>query len=75
MQSTFLKYFSNERNNYTYLSLLTLSGATYIDTGYYYCTPKHIESKLIKYYKKLYIFIEGKYLKCFCLVHFSNKMF
>lgn len=60
-QSLSTGVFSKDRNRNTYLTLLALSRATYLDTGYYYCAPSVVELQLIKEYQNIYIFVQRKY--------------
>lgn len=48
--------------NNSFISLLTLSKASYLDTGYYYCDPLSEELKLDEdNSEKIYIYIQRKY--------------
>lgn len=46
----------------SYLSILPLGKANYLDTGYYFCSPSIADKKLITQFKKIYVFVEGVYI-------------
>lgn len=46
-----------------YLSKLQLSKVSYLDTGYYYCSPLNADIRLItQQFKNIYVYVEGQYI-------------
>lgn len=57
--------------NNSHIALISLSKASYLDTGYYYCDPLSEDSKLDEEdSKKIYIYVQRTYLNIQFIVYF-----